>query len=58
MTPQITFTQRCAVHQVLCLEGRACPLCAQEWATGAKVPPIRGERLEDHDGKPIEVRDA
>lgn len=55
MTPQVTFSCRCPIHHGLYLPGRACPLCVQEQRTGETCKPLRGERLEDAEGRPVAI---
>lgn len=51
--------RHCPRHHIMLWKGQPCPLCDKEQRTGEPVDGIRGERLEDHDGKLIEVvRDA
>lgn len=55
MTPQVTFSCRCPIHHGLYLPGRACPLCLAEQQTGESCKPLRGERLEDHEGRHVAI---
>lgn len=51
-TPLPAWT-RCPRHLGMQPAGRACTACVEEARTGAKLKPLRGERLEDVNGNEI-----
>lgn len=49
---------RCTRHNTLQLGKRICPLCAAEERDPEHraLPALRGERIEDHDGRPMDEK--
>lgn len=46
---------RCLRHQTILVGNRQCTACLEEQRTGQPVRPLRGERIEDVDGRRIDT---